>query len=146
MNTSAYSLPRLRYIILMICLIIVTSCSSPRKLLNSNSGDRIFFGNKGGFTNVSTDFVLFENGSICRLKSDNVIKTGKITRDEVREIETSLEKMNFMSIKTNEPGNMTYYLSVIRGDSQNAVHWSDHDRNPQLRELYVRLMDLVRNK
>ena len=146
MNTSAYSLPRLRYIILMICLIIVTSCSSPRKLLNSNSGDRIFFGNKGGFTNMSTDYVLFENGSTCRLKNDSVIRTGKISREEVREIEVSLDAMNFMSVETDEPGNMTWYVSVVRGDSRNAVQWSDHDRNPQLKELYVRLMNLVKEQ
>lgn len=145
MNTSVDSTSRLIYIILITCLTLNTSCSSPEKLLDSNRGDRIFFGNKGGFTNMSTDFVLFENGSICRLKNDNVIRTGKISRDEVREIYASLEEMDFMSTKTNEPGNMTYYVSVVRGDSQNAVHWSDHALNPQLRELYVRLMDLVKD-
>lgn len=132
--------------ILIICLIMTTSCASPAKLLNSNKGDRIFFGNKGGFTNMSTDYVLFENGSICRLQNDKVIKTGKISREEVRAITASLEEMKFMSIKTDEPGNMTYYVSVVRGDSQNAVQWSDHDRNPQLKELYVRLMNLVREQ
>jgi hypothetical protein len=121
-----------------------TSCASPDKLLNSNKGDKIFFGSKGGFTNMSTDFVLFENGSICRLKNDSVIKTGRISREEFRAIEASLEEMSFMSIKTDEPGNMTWYVSVVRADSQNAVHWSDHDRNPQLKELYERLMNLVR--
>lgn len=130
--------------ILIICLIMTASCSSPEKLLKSDKGDRIFFGNKGGFTNMSTDFVLFENGSICRLKNDNVIKTGKISREEVREIEAILEEMNFMSLNTDEPGNMTYYVSFVRGDSRNAAQWSDHDRNPQLKELYVRLMNLVR--
>ncbi|MBE0668045.1 MAG: hypothetical protein IH593_10305 [Bacteroidales bacterium] len=95
---------------------------------------------------MSTDFVLFENGSICRLENDEVIKTGKISREEVRAIASSLEEMKFMSIKTDEPGNMTYYVSMVRGDSQNAVQWSDHDRNPQLKELYVRLMNLVREQ
>lgn len=132
--------------LLIICLIITTSCASPAKLLKSSKVDRIFFGNKGGFTNMSTDFVLFENGTICRLKNDEVIKTGKISREEVKAIEASLEEMKFMLIKTDEPGNMTYYVSVVRGDSQNAVQWSDHDRNPQLKELYVRLMNLVREK
>ncbi len=125
---------------------MTTSCASPEKLLNSNKGDRIFFGNKGGFTNMSTDFVLFENGTICRLQNDKVIKTGKISRQEVRAIEASLEEMQFMSIMTDEPGNMTYYVSAVRGDSQHAVQWSDHDRSPQLKELYVRLMNLVREQ
>ncbi len=125
---------------------MTTSCSSPEKLLNSNRGDRIFFGNKGGFTNMSTDYVLFENGTICRLKNDSVIRTGKISREEVREIEASLDAMNFMSVATDEPGNMTWYVSVVRGDSRNAVQWSDHDRNPQLKELYVRLMNLVKEQ
>lgn len=132
--------------LLIICLIMTASCASPAKMLNSNKANKIFFGNKGGFTNMSTDFVLFENGSICRLKNDEVIKTGKISREEVRAIASSLDEMKFMSIKTDEPGNMTYYVSVVRGDSQNAVQWSDHDRNPQLKELYVRLMNLVREQ
>lgn len=134
------------YRILIFCMIMATSCSSPEKLLNSNRGDRIFFGNKGGFTNMSTDYVLFENGSICRLKNDSVIRTGKVSREEVREIEVSLDAMNFMSVETDEPGNMTWYVSVVRGDSRNAVQWSDHDRNPQLKELYVRLMNLVKEQ
>lgn len=146
MDTSIIKIPRIMYRILMICLIMTTSCASPAKLLKSDKVDRIFFGNKGGFTNMSTDFVLFENGTICRLQNDEVIKTGKIRREEVRAIETSLEVMKFMSIKTDEPGNMTYYVSVVRGDSRNAVQWSDHDRNPQLKELYVRLMNLVREQ
>lgn len=95
---------------------------------------------------MSTDFVLFENGTVCRLQNDEVIKTGKISREEVRTIIASLEEMRFMSITTDEPGNMTYYVSVVRGDSKNAVQWSDHDRNSQLKELYVRLMDLVREQ
>ena len=132
------------YRILIICLIMTASCSSPEKLLKSDKGDRIFFGSKGGFTNMSIDFVLFENGSICRLKNDIVIKTGKISKEEVREIEATLEEINFMSLNTDEPGNMTYYVSFVRGDSRNAAQWSDHDSNPQLRELYVRLMNLVK--
>ncbi|NLE35141.1 MAG: hypothetical protein GX622_08560 [Bacteroidales bacterium] len=144
MNTSPYLVPRIMYRILIICLIMTASCSSPEKLLKSDKGDRIFFGSKGGFTNMSIDFVLFENGSICRLKNDIVIKTGKISKEEVREIEATLEEINFMSLNTDEPGNMTYYVSFVRGDSRNAAQWSDHDSNPQLRELYVRLMNLVK--
>jgi hypothetical protein len=146
MDTSIYKFSRTIRRISIICLIITTSCASPEKLLNSNKGDRIFFGNRGGFTNMSTDLVLFENGTVCRLRNDSIIKTGRITREEVRAIEASLEEMKFMSIKTDEPGNMTYYVSFVRGDSQNAVQWSDHDRNPQLKELYVRLMNLVREQ
>ncbi|MFN2313272.1 MAG: hypothetical protein ABR531_02355, partial [Bacteroidales bacterium] len=71
---------------------------------------------------------------------------GRISREKVRAIEASLEEMGFMSIEKDEPGNMTYYVSVVRADSQNEVHWSDHDRNPQLKELYVSLMNLVREK
>lgn len=95
---------------------------------------------------MSTDYVLFENGSICRLQNDKVIKDGKISREEVKAIVASLEEMQFMSAKTDEPGNMTYYVSVVRGDSRNAVQWSDHDRNPQLRDIYLRLIDLVREQ
>ena len=122
------------------------SCSSPAKLLHSDKDNKIFFGSKGGFTNMSTDYVLFENGSICRLQNDKVIKDGKISREEVKAIVASLEEMQFMSAKTDEPGNMTYYVSVVRGDSRNAVQWSDHDRNPQLRDIYLRLIDLVREQ
>ena len=125
---------------------MTASCASPAKLLNSNKGDRIFFGNKGGFTNMSTDYVLFENGTICRLQNNTVTKTGRIRREEVGAIEASLEEMQFMSIKTDEPGNMTFYVSFVQGDSLNVVNWSDHDRNPQLKELYVRLMNLVRDQ
>jgi hypothetical protein len=132
--------------ILIICMIMTASCASPAKLLNSNKGDRIFFGNKGGFTNMSTDYVLFENGTICRLQNNTVTKTGRIRREEVGAIEASLEEMQFMSIKTDEPGNMTFYVSFVQGDSLNVVNWSDHDRNPQLKELYVRLMNLVRDQ
>lgn len=146
MDTSVNIIPRIMHRLLIICLIMTTSCASPAKLLNSNKNNKIFFGSKGGFTNMSTDFVLFENGSICRLKNDIVIKTGKTSREEVRAITASIEEMKFMSIKTDEPGNMTYYVSVVQDGSKNTVQWSDHDRNSQLRELYVRLMNLVREQ
>lgn len=125
---------------------MTTSCSSPAKLLHSDKDNKIFFGSKGGFTNLSTDFVLFENGSLCRLQNDKVLKQRKISREEVRGLEATLDEMGFMSNKTDEPGNMTYYVSVVRGASRNAVQWSDHDSNPQLRDLYVRLMNLLREQ
>ena len=130
--------------LLIICLIMTASCSSPEKLLDSDKVDRIFFGNKGGFTNMSTDYVLFENGVLCKLQNDNAIKRGRISREQVRAIEASLDSIGFMSVETNEPGNMTYYVSVVRAGTRNEVHWSDHDRNPQLSELYVSLMNLVK--
>jgi len=146
MNLFIHISPRIMHRILIICLIMITSCASPAKMLDSNKPDRIFFGNRGGFTNMSTDYVLFGNGILCKLQDDNVIRTGKVSRETVKTILASLEEMGFMSIEKDEPGNMTYYVSVVRGDSQNAVQWSDHDRNPQLKELYVRLMNLVREQ
>lgn len=144
MNLFPLIFPRIMNRILIIFLIMTASCASPSKMLDRTKSDRIFFGNRGGFTNMSTDYVLFENGSLCKLQNDNVIKRGRVSRKTVRTIEASLEGMGFMSIEKDEPGNMTYYVSVVRADSQNAVQWSDHDLNPLLKELYLSLMNLVK--
>lgn len=108
--------------------------------------DRIFFGNKGGFTNMGIDYVLFENGKLCKMQPDNIIKVCKVNRKQMCAVDSVLTSMGFRDMKVDEPGNMTYYITVINTDYKNSVKWSDHEQNPQLKALYDNLMELVKAK
>lgn len=125
---------------------MLSSCATPQKLMDDTSVERIIFGRTGGFTNIPTQYVLFENRDLCKMEYENTVKICRISREKSKGIESELSGMGFGNLNVSEPGNMTYFIRVIKKDYQNEVRWSDNDRNSQLKKLYESLMALVKEK
>ena len=132
--------------IMIISLVLLCSFAYPKKPLNDCKTDRISFGRTGGFTNITVEYALFGNGKVYKVQDSNMIKVCRIKKERVSEIECSLICNGFRELAINEPGNMTYFIKVVKTDYQNEVRWSDNDQNPQLKALYDSLMDIVNGK
>lgn len=132
--------------IMIISLVLLYSFALPEKSVNVSKTDRISFGRTGGFTNMTVEYALFGNGKVYRVKDNDLVKVCRIKKELVSEIECSFKCSGFRDLVINEPGNMTYFIKVVKADYQNEVRWSDNDQNPQLKALYDSLMDIVKGK
>lgn len=131
---------------MIISIVLLYSLASPEKETNDSKTDRISFGRTGGFTNMTVEYALFENGKVYKIQDSGKVKVCRIKKELVSEIECSIECNGFRDLAVNEPGNMTYFIKVAKADWQNEVRWSDNDQNPQLKTLYDSLMDIVKAK
>lgn len=131
---------------MIISLVLLYSFALPEKSVNDSKTDRISFGRTGGFTNMTVEYALFGNGKVYRVKDNDLVKVCRIKKELVSEIECSFKCSGFRDLVINEPGNMTYFIKVVKADYQNEVRWSDNDQNPQLKALYDSLMDIVKGK
>ena len=92
--------------------ITLFSCSSPEKLLNDKSLDRIYFGKTGGFTNISMDYVLFEKGQLFKMQHDSLINIHRISRKQIKTLDSLIKTAEFEKLNLNETGNITYYIKT----------------------------------
>jgi hypothetical protein len=132
--------------IVIISLVLLYSFAFPEKCMNDSKTDRISFGRTGGFTNMTVEYALFENGKVYKIKGSEMVKVCRIKKERVSEIVCSITCSGFKDLTINEPGNMTYFIKVVRSDFQNEVRWSDNDQNPQLKALYDSLMNTVKSE
>jgi len=127
-------------------LILLLSCVNAKKMLENDKTDKIFFGRRGGFTNIPEEYVLFENGKVCKMQNDSVKPIQKISRHRMKSIDSIMAAVNFKEIILDEPGNMTYFIRAERKDFRNEVKWSDSSANDAVSGLYATLISTLKDK
>ncbi len=130
MNTNA----------VLFLLVLFLSCTGTEKLASDISGDRLYFGKSGGFTNMSTEYVLFEKGQLFRVESGGLRRIGRASSKEMDKVDSLLGALNFENLDLNEPGNVTYHIKTIRSGVEKEVRWTDTTNHPLIKELYNILM------
>lgn len=127
-------------------ILLLFSCINVRKLINNNRIDRIYFGKRGGFTNISLEYVLFEKGQLYKIKNDTLLRINKISRTQMETIDSLLMVCDFSEIKTDEYGNITYFIKVVRNGYEKEANWSDISEVDTLKKLYNTLLAMIKNK
>jgi hypothetical protein len=125
-------------------LLIISSCTSPQKLINDKTAERIFFGNYGGFTNSSVDYILIDNAMIFKSDKNDLTPVVKLNRQQTRSIQELVSKTGIEKLELNEPGNMTYYIRVVKPGLEKEIKWSGTSVNPDVTDLYNSLMSLLK--
>ena len=129
---------------MIISFALLCSFAFPVSAGKAAKTDRISFGRTGGFTNMTVEYTLFGNGKVYKVQDNDLKKVCRIKKELLSEIECSFTCSGFRDLIINEPGNMTYFIKVVKADYQNEVKWSDNDQNPQLKALYDSLMNIVK--
>jgi len=124
-------------------LIALFSCTSPEKLLNDKSTDRIYFGKTGGFTNIPMEYVLFEKGQLFKIRNDSLIKIHRISGKLIRTVDSLLTTPEFDTLSLDEPGNITYYIRTQQNGTEKEVKWSESSDNEMVKELYKVLLESI---
>jgi hypothetical protein len=125
-------------------LLIVISCTSPQKLINDKSAERLYFGNYGGFTNASVDYVLIDNAIIFKSDKNDLTPVVKLNRKQARRIQELVLKTGIEKLELNEPGNMTYYIRVLKPGLEKEIKWTGTSVNTDIKDLYNTLMSLLK--
>lgn len=129
----------------MGCIIILLfSCITSGKLISNNKIDRIYFGRRGGFTNIPKEWVLFEKGQLYEIRNNSLLRIHKINRKQLERIDSLLTASNFEALNIYENGNITYFIKVVRSDYEKEATWSDISEAESLRELYNTLLTTLR--
>lgn len=130
-------------ILLIGALIMLFSCTTPKKIAYKENDFQIFFGNYGGFTNARMEYVLNGDRNIFKIQKDSIFFIKKTTKNELNEIQKRLTELDFGGLKMNKPGNMTYFIKVISNDYKNQANWSDSE-NRLLTQLYLQLITTIK--
>ncbi len=119
------------------------SCSAPEKLLTDERAERIYFGKSGGFTNIPVRYVLIDRAYIFKIEQDKFIAICKPSKNEITQFNLLLEQSNIHELNLNEPGNMTYYIRIVKNNNEKEIKWTDTSLNSGVKELYKALVSMV---
>jgi len=125
-------------------IILLFSCINARKLMNNNEVDRIYFGKRGGFTNIPVEYVLFEKGQLYKIRNDSLLRIHRISRTQLETIDSLLMVSDFKEIDIHEYGNITYFIKVVRSDYEKEANWSDISEVNSLEKLYSTLLTTIK--
>lgn len=123
--------------------MLLFACSSPEKLVSDTSKDRIYFGKSGGFTNISTEYLLVEK-YVFKREGEKFSMMRKISGDQVKSVQNLVNAIDFSKLSLNEPGNMTYHIRLVKAGATHEVKWTDSSQNIQIRELYKELTGIIK--
>ena len=127
-------------------LFLIISCTNPQKLITDPSKDRICFGRTGGFTNIPMDYVLFDNGQLFKIDQEVLVKICNPGRKQYTELENQMNAIEFMKMELNEPGNITYYIKLVKSGKEKEVKWTDSSENKSIKELYNMLLATIKTQ
>ncbi len=124
-------------------IMLLFACSGPEKLVSDNSKDKIYFGKSGGFTNISTEYVLIEK-YVFKQEGEKFTMIRKLSEDQVKGVQNLVNNIDFSKLNLNEPGNMTYHIRLVKSGSTHELKWTDSAQNSQIRELYKALSGTIK--
>jgi hypothetical protein len=113
---------------------------------------QIAFGSGGGVTGFVKRYELSKSGKLT-LSEGRILasKEGKLlkmlSKKEMREISKKLELLKPQEIKFNQPGNMSYFLEVVKSDNtKNEIMWGGSEQAvpAKVKEFYDFLMTKVK--
>lgn len=128
-----------------ICIVLF-SCINSKKLMDNTKIDRIYFGKRGGFTNIPMEYVMFEKGQLYKIQNDSLQRIRRVSRKQLDEIDNLLNSSNFRELEINDPGNITYFIRVVGKYSVKEVNWSDSTDQGDLFLIYKTLLTTINKK
>ncbi len=126
-------------------IMSLLSCKGTEKIVSDQSKDRIYFGRTGGFTNIPMTYVLIGNNHLFKLEQEKYVPVRKLSKQQARDLETKIIAAGLDKIELNEPGNITYFIRVVRSGSEKEIKWSDSSGNKIVEDLYKTLLSTIKN-
>lgn len=121
----------------------VLSCRNLKEIKSRKEKLEISFGKSGGFTNIPLDYRIDSSGAIYKIKGDDSLKAGFLSKRDIRKIREMLSDSDFEHLEVDDPGNITYYISVMTDEYQNTVRWNDQTADELPKEIYKELLNYI---
>lgn len=109
---------------------ILASCSSSKKTQSSDSdqGEVIEFGEGGGFAGTVTTYKLFKSGQlfIKKPRENAFSELQPLDATETEQYFSTVETMQFKSMKCNQPENWYYFLEMDNDGGKTKLVWGSN--------------------
>ena len=128
-----------------IAFFLILSCSSTTVLPAINKGDRIEFGNGGGFTGLEERFVLYDNGFIMKkvMGSDSLTLVRKLEENHSKQAFSNYELLNLNEIELNDPRNIYKFIVNYNNGIEHKLVWHGKSVHNNLNLFYQNLNALI---
>lgn len=136
----------MKYLLFILYAILIISCTTPRQTKTNKSFNEISFGNSGGFTGYSDEYLIKGNGEVFKIAKGETIKINQISRIEVQKLSNRINEIRFQDLSLTDKGNLTYYLMVTTNKYSNKVTWSDETASPEIKNIYQILVRTLKPK
>lgn len=127
------------YNLILITLITIFSCSSPKPMIN-NEIKYITFGNGGGFVGIETKYILNSKGTLTKIfnKDTTIIKS--IDKTEAATLIKAAT--DFKTYKYFKPDNLYQFIEI----EDNRIVWSSNtdSLDKEITTLYTKLLTILK--
>ncbi len=137
---------RLFSTLLLLSLLSLVACKSKQYVLADYEGLVLGFGNGGGFTGAMDYYKLLENGQLFRsTDGENYNEVQSFDKDTAVQMFSNFETLGLNNMRINDPGNMTFFVSMGQGDRVQKLSWGGGMQTPDagLRQYYTTLIKLA---
>jgi hypothetical protein len=124
-------------------ILSITACMSPSKIVNDTTLDRIYFGKSGGFTNIPMDYVLIDHSRVFKIEKDKYSAVNKLNNNQAKELDQLIQSLDIDKLELNEPGNITYYIKMVKSGVEKEIKWNDQSMNNDVKDTYKALLATI---
>lgn len=131
----------MKTLLLIILSVLTISCATQKQKKNPTKNFiEIKFGSSGGFTGMTNEYLIKQDGKVYKNTSDKLSLINKLRNCEIKNINKKIAELNFENIKLNEKGNMTYFIEVQTDTYENRITWSDQTQKDCIEQFYKSLV------
>ncbi len=140
----------MRYInLIVMSLLGLFSCKSTSYTPTDYPKAMVTFGSGGGFTGITTEYTLLENGQLFRKSSNEKEHTAvkSVDKNKTAQIFENIKTLKIANMKFNHAGNMNTYLTTKFDGVENKINWGQPGPPPpkDAKLMYSILMNLIKN-
>ncbi len=134
--------------LIFLALLFFSSCSS-QKVLNRYADTQIVFGNGGGFTRQSSEYILNTDGEILFVKGieKDTVVLSPLSKKTTVNIFKKFSESGIDTLTFNHPGDRYYFIKEVKTEVLHQVIWGDpsYTTPAEVDDLYKLLMSTINN-
>ncbi|MDX1941853.1 MAG: hypothetical protein SFU99_14930 [Saprospiraceae bacterium] len=106
-------------------LMTAFGCKSQHYTSDNLPTQQLVFGDGGGFTGASTEYILLENGQIFKRYSldNSMLEMGTVKKRQAKEMIKKVQALRLENMDIKQPGNLYYFLRYKNGDQEHQIIW-----------------------
>jgi hypothetical protein len=125
----------MKYLPFLLCagLAFFTNCKASRDFPLDYKGERLHFGQGGGFTGNVNSFVLLDDGRLFEKHESAMTYRDKWKAQFTNQVFANYEMLQLDSVEHNQPGNLYYFIEFYDGQGKDPhrIVWGREGYKPE---------------